>query len=56
MNSRERVIKSLNHEEPDRIPIDIGSPVTSFHIESYMDLRKYLGFQLNEVKIILLWS
>jgi uroporphyrinogen decarboxylase len=52
MNSRERVVKSLNYEEPDRIPIDIGSPVTSFHIESYMELRKYLGFQLNEVKII----
>jgi len=52
MISRERVIKSLNHEEPDRIPIDIGAPVTSFHIESYMNLRKYLGFKLNDVKII----
>jgi len=52
MNSRERVIKTLNHEEPDRIPIDIGAPVTSFHIESYMNLRKYLGLPLNEVKII----
>lgn len=52
MNSRERVVKSLNYEEPDRIPIDIGSPVTSFHVESYINLRKYLEFQLNEVKII----
>jgi uroporphyrinogen decarboxylase len=24
MNSRERVITALNHEEPDRVPIDLG--------------------------------
>lgn len=24
MNSREIVLKALNHEEPDRVPIDIG--------------------------------
>ena len=52
MDSRERVIKSLNHEEPDKIPIDIGSQVTSFHVDSYRSLRQYLGFRLNEVEII----
>jgi uroporphyrinogen decarboxylase len=52
MDSRERVVKSLNHEEPDRIPIDIGSQVTSFHVDSYRSLRQYLGFRLNEVEII----
>jgi len=52
VDSRERIIKSLNHEEPDRIPIDIGSPVTSFHKEAYENLRRYLGLKINQVKII----
>ena len=25
MTSRERVVATLNHEEPDRVPIDFGS-------------------------------
>ena len=25
MNSRERVLMALNHEETDRVPIDLGS-------------------------------
>ena len=24
MNSRERILKALNHEEPDRIPFDLA--------------------------------
>jgi hypothetical protein len=24
MTSRERVVRALNHEEPDRVPLDIG--------------------------------
>ena len=44
MKHRERVIKSLNHEEPDRIPIDFGSTrVTSIVKEGYQKLRSYLG-------------
>ena len=27
--SRERVLESLNHKEPDRIPIDLGGTVMS---------------------------
>ena len=27
MNSRERVLISLNHREPDRIPFDLGGTV-----------------------------
>ena len=43
MNSRERVVTALNHEEPDRLPIDLGgSVVTSIAISTYGELRDYL--------------
>ena len=29
MNSRQRVITALNHQEPDRIPIDLGGTIVS---------------------------
>lgn len=29
MDSRERVITALNHEEPDRVPIDLGGSVVT---------------------------
>jgi len=44
MKPRERVILALKHEEPDRIPIDLGSTgVSSIHAKAYYELRKYLG-------------
>ncbi len=52
MNPRERVLISLNHQEPDRIPIDLGSPISAIHIKSYRKLRKYLGLPEKQVKII----
>jgi len=33
MNSRERVFKTLNHEEPDRVPIDIGGTSCTTMVE-----------------------
>jgi len=33
MTSRERVIKTVNHEEPDRVPLDLGGSIlTSMHV------------------------
>ncbi|HCO96109.1 MAG TPA: uroporphyrinogen-III decarboxylase [Phycisphaerales bacterium] len=43
MTSRERVIKALNHEEPDRIPIDLGGFQTGIHKKAYIELLDYLG-------------
>ena len=52
MNHRERVLKALNHEEPDRIPIDIGGMrSTGIHSIAYRDLRQYLGFDHESVKL-----
>ena len=44
MTSRERVRKALNHEEPDRVPVDLGSSyITSICVDAYADLVKTLG-------------
>ena len=44
MNSRERIFKALNHEEPDRIPYDLASATwTGITNTAYQNLRKYLG-------------
>ena len=29
MNSRERVVTTLNHEDPERVPVDLGGSVVS---------------------------
>ncbi|MEW5961026.1 MAG: uroporphyrinogen decarboxylase family protein [Chloroflexota bacterium] len=44
MNSRERVTLALNHQEPDRIPLDLGgSVVTCMHVSIVYKLRQALG-------------
>jgi uroporphyrinogen decarboxylase len=44
MNPRERLIKTLNHVEPDQIPIDLGSTEnTSIARIAYLNLRASLG-------------
>lgn len=53
MGHRERILKAINHEEPDRVPIDLGSTINSSIIkENYDELRKYLGMELTNPKII----
>ena len=43
MTHRERVMKALNHQEPDRVPIDLGGTTAStFAFESYERLKKHL--------------
>lgn len=44
MTSRDRVIKALNHEEPDRVPIDLGGFQTGIHKRAYRVLIDHLGF------------
>ena len=43
MTSRERIIISLDHKEPDRIPFDLGGYQSGIHIIAYNRLKKYLG-------------
>lgn len=43
MNSRERVLAALNHEQPDRVPIDLGGWVSTIHHIAYRRLVEHLG-------------
>ena len=45
MISRERLLISLNHAEPDRIPIDFGGPMSTVEVEGYRPLKRFLGVQ-----------
>jgi len=42
-DSRERVNLALNHQEPDRVPLDLGgSPITGMHVSTVYALRQAL--------------
>jgi uroporphyrinogen decarboxylase len=43
MTSRQRVLKALNHQIPDRVPIDLGGFQTGIHKKAYIELLDYLG-------------
>ncbi len=52
MSSRERLLTALQHQEPDRIPFDLGSTqVTGIHVIAYQRLREYLGLPAVEPTI-----
>ena len=42
-NSRQRVITTLEHKEPDRVPIDLAPLV-----DCYLNLKEYLGIHVQE--------
>lgn len=46
LTSRERVLTTINHETPDRVPIIIGaSNATGINIVAYRNLKKKLGIE-----------
>jgi uroporphyrinogen decarboxylase len=50
MNSRERILTALRHQEPDRVPLDLGSvQVTGIHRDAYRNLRAALGLPAEEM-------
>jgi hypothetical protein len=50
--SRERVVATLNHKQPDRIPIDFGGTmVTGVHASCVAELRDYYGLEKRPVRI-----
>jgi uroporphyrinogen decarboxylase len=52
MTSRERVMAALRHEEPDRIPIDLGQAVgDGITAVAYRNLISYLGLPQRPIRI-----
>ena len=52
-NSRQNFIKTLNHQQPDKVVVDFGStPVTGIHVVIVEKLREYFGLEKSPVKVI----
>ncbi len=42
LSHRKRVLMALNHEEPDRVPLDLGGRVSTMMMDAYKNLKDYL--------------
>jgi len=51
MTSRDRVLRALRHEQPDRVPIDLGGNQTGIHKLAYQALIAHLGIE-DEIQIV----
>ncbi len=51
MTPRQRVLKALNHEIPDRVPIDLGGFQTGIHRRAYAELIDHMGIK-DEITIL----
>ena len=52
LTSRERVLKAIRHEEPDRLPIDLGGMAsTGIMAIAYARLKEHLGITSGEIRI-----
>ncbi|MFX1606373.1 MAG: uroporphyrinogen decarboxylase family protein [Promethearchaeota archaeon] len=45
MNSRDRVMAALNHEEPDMVPLDLGGNQSGIHMIAYNNLLEFLNIE-----------
>lgn len=53
MNSKERLIATLNHKEPDKVAVDFGATaVTGIHCRIVEKLREHYGLEKHPVKVI----
>jgi hypothetical protein len=53
MNSRENFIKTIHHQEPERIVVDFGgTSVTGIHVFVVQELRKHYGLEDKLVRVI----
>lgn len=52
MTSKERIVSSLNHKNPDKVPVDFGaSPVTGIHVSCIDALNKHFNISHDPVKV-----
>jgi uroporphyrinogen decarboxylase len=52
MTSRERILASIRHEEPDRVPVDLGAtPSSGISAIAYHNLKTYLGISEGHTRV-----
>lgn len=52
MTSRERVLASIAHQQPDRVPVDLGAtPSSGISTIAYYNLKKHLGITTGHTRV-----
>lgn len=52
MTSRERILATISHREPDRVPIDLGAtPSSGISAIAYGRLNRHLGFSHSKTRV-----
>ena len=52
MNSRERILAAIHHQEPDRLPVDLGAtPSSGISAIAYHNLLQHLGIQGGQTRV-----
>ena len=52
MTPRERVRMALNHQEPDRVPVDLWGSASRIHTEQYQKIAEQLGWEVRESDLL----
>lgn len=52
MNSRERILAAISHQEPDGVPVDLGAtPSSGISAIAYHNLKQHLGIPAGHVRV-----
>ena len=52
MNSRERILNSIDHKEPDKVPIDLGAtPSSGISAIAYSNLKRTLNLSNGHIRV-----
>ncbi|MFX0180551.1 MAG: uroporphyrinogen decarboxylase family protein [Candidatus Hodarchaeota archaeon] len=52
MDSRQRILTSINHKEPDRVPVDLGATnCTGISAIAYHRLKQHLGIKSGHIRV-----
>lgn len=53
MNSKEQFLNTINHRQPGRVVVDLGSTsVTGIHVHALSKLRRHYGLQRKPIRVI----
>jgi uroporphyrinogen decarboxylase len=52
MTPKERILTTLAHHQPDRLPLDFGGRITTIHAYAHRELKQYLGLEGGEEQIL----
>lgn len=52
MNSRERILAAISHQEPDGVPVDLGAtPSSGISAIAYYNLKQHLGIDTGHTRV-----